>query len=196
MSGDEVQVSFGGVWLTIRFGLVVAFCLALGGFVVFAALFGDNSGAGGSVAGGVIGGVFLLFGLVGAAALPGVARPRHLVFDGLGVTWNDRSRRSWSAAWQELALVRVTTAYHRVRFTNRYRVRLIIRPTDIDAFAAERPELSSLRARNGAAFDEYSLTLGPSKKKVPQLADGLNRFAGSANGGVIDEGRVIGFGYS
>lgn len=198
-SADEVRVSFGNFWLGVA-GAVCGLCCATLGFsVLYAAVFGDNSGVGASVAAGVVGGGFALFGVLCLIDVRSVARKRWLVLSDAGIAWEDIASRSWSAAWGELESVRVTYGFHR-RFggwtkPRLFRVRLIVAPVKPGDFATKGRPVTMQRGRHGAGPDEFSLPLGPNKRKVPAMVDGLDRFAGTANGGVIDEGQIYGAGY-
>lgn len=195
-SPDEVRVPFGGVREGLKLGVVGVFCLAVGLAAILVAVFGDNSSTGAAVMGGIVGGFFALMGafiIVGATA---ASRTRWLVLDAKGLRWQDRGDRAWATTWADLASVRVTCGYHRTRLgMRRSRVRLVVAPQRPADFPAGRRDLSQLRGRYGAGPDEFGVPLGPVQKKVPVIAEGLRRFAGPVDGGVVDEGRVYGVGY-
>ncbi len=197
----EVRVPFGGAGDVAKVCVGALICLLLGGGALYGAIFGKADTVGGTIAAGVIGAIFFLGGLAMALALPKVARHRYAVMDAGGFTWDDPKGRGWKASWPELTSIRVTTAYHQNRMRiavrgKRYRVRLIVTPVEPKTFAMKRPQLAVLRGKFGAGPDEYGIPLGAEHKKVPALADGLQRYAGRANGGVVEEGRVMGFGYA
>lgn len=193
--GDPVVVQFGGWSAMLKVGLGAVFCLGLGGSAVVASIVGSFDSTGARIAGAVIGGLFFLLGMGLALSLKAVRRDRSLVVSAKGVTWDDPQGRAWSASWPELSRVSIVQAYRQTRNGKKFRVRLLVTPVDIDRFAARRPQMSVLRGQYGAGPNEYGLPLATAVKKVPAIAEGLQRFGGPANGGFVDEGRVTGMGY-
>lgn len=138
----------------------------------------------------------VLLALFVAIAVGGwyAAGRRALVFSEQGVAYASR-RRPWEVGWSEL--VRAEVAYgwqatNRSRLLRTWTVRFLMYPHDPEAFAARHPQLRVYRGRFGAPLDGWSFALGPARELVEPLGAGLREFAGAADGGVVDLGRIRG----
>ena len=148
------------------------------------------------VTAGILGGILLIVdGLLvvgGAYAL----RRRALVFAPAGLAYESRAR-PWHVPWPELSRASVEHGWRPTRgsrLAKQRRVRLVLVPADPAAFAASHPQLARFRGRFGAATQGYAFPLGPAIELVAPLAEGLRTYAGTADGGVRDLGRLPGNG--
>ena len=160
-----------------------------------------------ALTGGVIGGngsgvVVLILGLlllfIGAAPLikwREISRPRRLVFDRVGVHWDDPQGRPWTAPWAELSGVGISrTRQRRVRLADhimrKTMVRLDLFPFD-QGFRTRHPEMEHLwefhTVKNG-----YRLPLGSNPKYIPIIEHAMGRYYPGAYLGVRDEGFMVG----
>ncbi|SEG99994.1 hypothetical protein SAMN05444920_114270 [Nonomuraea solani] len=168
----------------------------IGLFAIFSALGGlTTGGAGGAIAGGVLGLLFLFIGLLPIITWKKLSRPRKLVFDGFGVRWDDPQGRPWAVAWTELSGVGISrTQQRRVKpadyLIRKTMVRLDLFPGD-QGFRQRHPEMEHLwefhTVKNG-----YRLPLGSNPKYIPVIERAMGQYRPGAYLGVKDEGFMVG----
>ena len=168
----------------------------LGLIAVFSAFTGQViGGTGATIAAVIIGGIFLLIGLVVLFSWRTLSRPRRLVFDHDGIRMDDPRGQPWSIAWDELAAVAISrTAQRRVKpadvVVRRILVRLDMFPAD-PGFRAAHPEMEHLwelhRVRNG-----YRLPFGSAPQFIPPIDEAIRRHRPDIYQGVQDEGFTVG----
>lgn len=177
---------------TIAVGAVVSGGIGL--VAVYSALTGGvEGGTGTAVAAGIIGGIFLLIGLLPVVTWRTAARPRKLVLSHDGIRMDDPRGAPWTVAWDELAAVAISrTEKRRVKPTDlaKVMVRLDLFPADA-GFRARHPEMEPLwelhRVRDG-----YRLPFGSAPQYVPVIDQALRRFRPDIYLGVRDEGFSVG----
>lgn len=180
---DRIVISYGG-WRAMLPTLgAVTVCVVLGGAGLVGGLTTDQDGR---VPAMVIGSILLVVGLAMILGLRVTGRRKQLVFTADAVHWNGPGDREWTLPWDRISRIRVHLSDVRTRRATVYVVRLIIAPTDLTALLERTPELSGLRGDRDAAVDELTLTLGHARQVVPDLLRALERFAGAANGGLLD----------
>lgn len=138
----------------------------------------------------------VLLGLFVAIAVGGwlAAGRRALVFTEQGVVYTSR-RRPWEVGWGELTRAEVAygwQATNRSRLLRTWSVRFLLYPADPESFAGRHPQLRVFRGRFGAPPDGWSFVLGPARELVEPISAGLREFAGPADGGVVELGRITG----
>lgn len=147
------------------------------------------------VIGWVIGLVFTGIGVFCAVMWKAAARPRRLVFDVNGITWDDPRGKPWAVRWDELAGVAISrTRQRRVEATDyamrNVLVRLDLFPGD-PQFQQRHRDMEHLweyhRVKNG-----YRLPLGHAPEYVPLIDQAMRQFRPQIYGGIRDEGVTIG----
>jgi hypothetical protein len=173
-----------------------AVCGGLGLLTVVAALAGQISGGtGATVLAMIIGGVFLVLGLMVPLSWRMLSRPRRLVFDQDGIRMDEPHGKPWAVAWHELAAIAISrTKQRRITLTDfvvrRILVRLDLFPAD-PSFRARHPEMEHLwelhRVKNG-----YRLPFGSAPQFIPLIDEAMRRYRPDIYQGVKDEGSTVG----
>ena len=123
------------------------------------------------------------------------SRPRKLVLDPHGVTWDDPQGQPWAVRWEELSGVAISRTKERAvqvsdAAARRVLVRLDLFPAD-PGFRQRHPEMEHLwefhRVRNG-----YRLPLGSNPGFIAPIDHGMRLFRPQIYGGVRDEGISVG----
>lgn len=179
-----------------KFVLVAVLCTVLGALAVLGGVFGEGAGMLVPI---LVGTPFLLIGIGLFVSLPKVTRPRSLVVGQDGIRCVDPRGLSWFVAWPELGHCVVTTAYHQgvgqVYQPKTWRVRLEWLPAD-PGFPMRHPELAAFAGGRFSNWPNgFGFPLGPRLDLVGPLDAALRQFGGGAYGGVVQLGRLMGFGY-
>ncbi len=155
-----------------------------------------DGGLGVRIAVGVLGAVFVAFGLLPLLTWRRITRPRRLVIEPLGIRWEDPRGTSWAVAWQELAGVAVSqTRKRHVKVSDRLlprkvMVRLDLFPAD-PGFRGRHPEMEPMwefhQVKKG-----YRLPLGSAAKHIEPIDQAMRTHRPNIYLGVRDEGFMIG----
>ena len=151
-----------------------------------------DGGAAAGIIGVVIGLLFLVLPVGLVVRRDKVFRPQHLVFDAVGLRWDDPRGAPWMVPWTELAAVSISkhspkqvgpesiqdkivgAASDKIA-GERAHVRVDFHPVD-PAFAGRHPEIGHLWERQGVRHG-YRLPLGSNVKFIPLIAQAMGRFA-------------------
>jgi len=166
---------------------------AIGLLALGSAIFGAvDGGAGVAIVAGVIGLLFLILPIGLIVRRDKVFRPQHLVFDAVGLRWDDPRGAPWMVPWSELAAVSISkhspqqvgpesiqdklvgAASDKIA-GERAHVRIDFYPAD-PSFAGRHPEIAHLWERQGVQ-NGYRLPLGSNVKFIPMIASAMGRFA-------------------
>lgn len=170
------------------FSLGGGICAVVGLLGIYSGLTGHVSGTSGTPA-VIIGALFLVPALFFAACWRMLTRPRKLVLDGSGITWDDPRGAPWSVRWDELGRVEITCKTKQLRApgggitTRRPQQYLDLYP-GYHSFRQCHPEMENLWNLFGM-HNGHRMMLGP----VPSsgLDDGFRKFCPQIYGGVRDD---------
>lgn len=180
---DEVEITYGGLREMLPSLAAVTVCVLIGGGSLYGGIVADR---GGRVPAMIVGGVFLALGIAMTFGLVIPGRRKHLAFDRDGIHGSGPGDRRWELRWDEINRVRVELSVIKTRRAAVHTVRVMIAVRELQHFAEHHPEISALRGGRGAAVDEVNLPIGHVRRVVPDILAALDRYAGAANGGLID----------
>ena len=179
-------------------GSVVAGAMGLAALISGVAAMFDG-GVGGGIAIAVIGLLLLILPAGAIVRRDKLFRPHRLIFDAVGVHWDDPKGAPWLMPWAEVGAVSiskhspaqvgtesiqdklVSAASDRIA-GERAHVRLDLYPID-PGFAGRHPEMAHLWERQGVT-NGYRLPLGSNVKFIPVIAGAMGRFAPAVYRGV------------
>jgi hypothetical protein len=172
-------------------GATLAGVIGVGALV--SAIFGAaDGGVGIAIVMAVIGLLFLIMPIGLVVRRDKIFRPQHLVFDAVGLRWDDPRGAPWMVPWAELAAVSISkhspqqvgseslqdklvgAASDKIA-GERAHVRIDFFPAD-PGFAGRHPEIAHLWERQGVQ-NGYRLPLGSNVKFIPVIAQAMGRFA-------------------
>ncbi len=173
-------------------GGAVTGALGVASLVAAVTAYADGEGVGGTI--GLVIGLALTGITLGAIVnRKKVPRPRKLVFDALGVRWDDPAGAPWDVGWPELGAVRISRTRERVfhpadSVVRRTAVRLDLLPADPPAFRGRHAGMAHLARHDGV----YRLPLGGAAGLVRVIEGAVLGFAPHLCRGVQDEGSAVG----
>jgi hypothetical protein len=151
-----------------------------------------DGGVGVAVVMGIIGLLFLILPIGLIVRRDKIFRPQLLVFEPVGLRWDDPRGAPWLVPWAELAAVSISkhspkqvgpesvqdkivgAASDKIA-GERVHVRIDFYPAD-PGFAGRHPEIAHLWERQGIK-NGYRLPLGSNAKFIPTIAGAMGRFA-------------------
>lgn len=174
----------------------VSCCL---GFVALLSAFAGavSGGPGTAIIAGVIGIVFLVFG-VGILVVVLPRSKQRVVIDPAGIRLEGTNGRDWQFAWVEIGAVITSTATKVTGTTLMIRstlVRVEFIPIDHQRLAVDHPHLQPYFGFQND-YGAYRVPLGPGKDLLHTVDTSLRVFGQQRYRGVVDEGIALGFRYS
>jgi hypothetical protein len=151
-----------------------------------------DGGVGIAIGMGILGLLFLILPIGLIVRRNTIFRPQHLVFDAVGLRWDDPKGAPWMVPWPELAAVSISkhspqevgvpslsdklvdAASNKIAGEKAH-VRLDFHPAD-PGFAGRHPEIAHLWELQGVQ-NGYRLPLGSNVKFIPLIASAMGRFA-------------------